>query len=155
MDYFFKREYFVVFKSIIILYLVVFSTYVFFSRRPDFMDGEKATAIIHLEKDNNTAAIPIAQFTLNKVAYEINADYLFRNFKEGSSVTVIYENANPQKAKVYSWWGYWFTAGEILFSIIILMVSYFAAHSITSNPTPDALKEQIEYQPERKTKYDL
>jgi hypothetical protein len=119
------------------------------------MDGEKATAIIHFEKNSNAAAIPLAQFTLNKVAYAINADYLFRNLKEGTVVTVIYENANPQKAKIYSWWGYWFTAGEIGFSMIILLISYFAAHSITSNPTPDALKEQTEYQPERKTKYDL
>jgi len=144
-----------VFKSIVFLYLVVFSSYVFFSRQPDFMDGEKATAIIHFQKNNNAEAIPMALFTLNKVVYTVNADYLFRNFKEGTSVTVIYENANPEKAKVYSWWGYWFTAGELAFSIIILLISYFAAQSITSNPTPDALKEQMEYQPERKTKYDL
>jgi len=144
-----------VFKSIVFLYLVVFSSYVFFSRQPDFMDGEKATAIIHSQKNNNAEAIPMALFTLNKVVYTVNADYLFRNFKEGTSVTVIYENANPEKAKVYSWWGYWFTAGELAFSIIILLISYFAAQSITSNPTPDALKEQMEYQPERKTKYDL
>jgi len=144
-----------VFKSIVFLYLVVFSSYVFFSRQPDFMDGEKATAIIHFQKNKNAEAIPMALFTLNKVAYTVNADYLFRNFKEGTSVTVIYENANPEKAKVYSWWGYWFTAGELAFSIIILLISYFAAQSITSNPTPDALKEQMEYQPERKTKYDL
>jgi len=144
-----------VFKSIVFLYLVVFSSYVFFSRQPDFMDGEKATAIIHFQKNKNAEAIPMALFTLNKVAYTVNADYLFRNFKEGTSVTVIYENSNPEKAKVYSWWGYWFTAGELAFSIIILLISYFAAHSITSNPTPDALKEQMEYQPERKTKYDL
>jgi hypothetical protein len=144
-----------VFKSVVILYLVVFSSYVFFSRQPDFMDGEKATATIHFQMNNNAEAVPMALFTLNKVAYTIRADYLFRNFKEGTLVTVIYENANPQKAKVYTWWGYWFTSGELAFSIIILLISYFAAHSITSNPTPDALKEQMEYQPERKTKYDL
>lgn len=143
------------FKSVIILYVVVFSTYIFFSRQPDYLDGECVKAIIHIDSCNNNSSNTVAQFFTNGISYKIKAGYLFRNLKEGETVTLIYETAEPQKAKIYSWWGYWITWGEILFSVLLLTASYFVAHSITKNPSPEALQEQLDYEPEHKRKYDL
>lgn len=139
-------------KSVIILYLVVFSTYIYFSRQPDYLDGEFAEAKIHYSQDKKQM---IALFVLNSSPIIINADYIFRSYKEGEIVTVIYENTEPQKAKIYSWWGYWITSSELIFSVILLTASYFVAHSITQNPTPEALTEQLDYEPEHKKKYDM
>jgi hypothetical protein len=97
---------------------------------------------------------PYAFYTINKKEYLINAFYFFRNFKEGEKVDVIYEAAQPNKAAVYSWWGYWFTPGELLFSIGLLIVMLYIAVSITKNPTAEAVMEQLNYKPVKKRKYN-
>lgn len=84
-----------------------------------------------------------------------NAAYLFKSFKEGETVPVIYEETQPTKAAVYTLWGYWFRWGELLFSFIVIALGLFAATSITSNPTPEALIEQLEDHPRKRRKYDI
>ena len=142
-------------KLIIILCIICFPVYILFSRQPDYFDGEKATATIHFLNDTATHNIqPFAAYTVNKTNYAVNAAYLFRSYKEGEVVTVIYEASQPAKGAVYSVWGYWLRWGEILFSIIFLVVMFRIAVTITSNPTPEALIEQLEEKPARKRKYD-
>ncbi len=143
------------YKFISILYFVIFSFYVLFSRQPDYFDSEFAPATIHFVKDSTSQKqIAKANFTVGRAAYQVNAEYLFRNYKPGERVEVIYELSNPKKAALYAFWGYWFTLSELIASIIMWFVLFQIAVGITKNPTPEALLEQLEYIPERKTKYD-
>jgi hypothetical protein len=141
-------------KLIIILYIVCFPVYILFSRRPDYFDGEKTTATIHFIDDSAHQITPHAVYSINKINYSINAAYLFRSYKEGEQVTVIYETSQPAKGTVYKIWGYWIKWGEVLFSVVFLIIMFRVAVAITSNPTPQALMEQLEDKPVRKRKYD-
>ena len=138
-------------------FIVVFGLYVLFSRKPDFFDGVTTTATVHFLKDSTGKVVPKAIFKLNDTSiYSIDAAYLFRSFKENEAVTVIYENANPQNAAIYSWWGYWITWKELLACIIGYIVLFQAAKSIVSNPSPEAIKELEEYEKKpkiRKSRY--
>jgi hypothetical protein len=69
---------------------------------------------------------------------------------------VIYEAADPSNAKLYAVFGYWITFGELIASIIIVALMYYVATSITKNPTPKALIEELEMgkKKPRKPKYD-
>ena len=143
-------------KFISILYFVIFSLYVWFSRRPDYFDGEFAPATIHLIHDNaSQKQIAKANFTVGTASYQVDADYLLHSYQQGERVEVIYELSNPQKAVVYAFWGYWVTLGELITSIIMWFLLFQVAVGITNNPTPEALLEQLEYIPEKKTKYDM
>ena len=143
------------YKIAIILYLTCFSVYILFSRQPDYFDGELTKATIHFIKDKSTGKQePYAFYTLNKNEYSVDASYIFRSFEEGEKADFIYEAAQPNKAAVYSWWGYWFTPGELLFSIGLLLVMLYIAVSITKNPTPEAVMEQLNYKPVKKRKYN-
>jgi hypothetical protein len=144
------------YKFISILYLVIFSLYVWFSRQPDYFDGEFAPATIVIVKDSTSQKqVAKASFTVGKMAYQVDADYLFRSYKSGEKVEVIYELSNPKKAAVYAFWGYWLTLGELIASIVMWLVLFQIAVGITKNPTPEALLEQLDYIPEKKTKYDM
>lgn len=144
------------YKFISILYLVIFSLYVWFSRQPDYFDGEFAPATIVLVKDSaSQKQVAKASFTVGKMAYQVDANYLFRSYKSGERVEVIYELSNPKKAAVYAFWGYWLTMDELVASIVMWLVLFQVAVGITNNPTPEALIEQLDYVPEKKTKYDM
>ncbi len=82
------------------------------------------------------------------------AQYPFRHLEEGQRVQVIYENAQPHHAAVYEWWGYWFTWGECLASVILLLALFQIAIQVTNKPTPEAvLEEQAMSMPQYKRKY--
>jgi hypothetical protein len=131
------------YKSIAVLFLVVLATYILFSRQPDYFDGEITDATIHWMKDSTQNNIPKAVFSIGKKQYAVDARYVLRNLPEGKQVQVIYEMANPEKAAVYSFWGYWITWSELIGSIALLVVTMEAAKAITKNPTAEALLEQI------------
>lgn len=96
----------------------------------------------------------MAGFTVGKDHYQVPAHYVGRNWKEGERTRVIYEEARPEKAQVYSWWGYWITWGEALGSVVMLFVLLQIAIQVTANPTPEALiEEQQMLVKERKRKY--
>ena len=142
------------YKTVIILYVVVFVTYILFSRQPDYFDGEITTATIHWQIDSiSKQQIPKAVFTNGKDNYAIDARYILRDLPENKNVEIIYETANPSKAVVYSIWGYWITAGEMVASVVLLIVLFQIAIAVTKNPTPESLIEQLEYKPEKKKKY--
>jgi hypothetical protein len=144
------------YKFISILYFVIFGLYIWFSRQPDYFDGEFAPATIVVVKDSaSQKLVTKANFTVGTVAYQVDADYLFRNYQAGDKIAVIYELSNPKKAAVYAIWGYWLTLGELIASIVMWFVLFQVAVSITKNPTPEAVLEQLEYVPEKKTKYDM
>ena len=143
------------YKSITILYLVVFSTYIFFTRQPDYFDGEISTATIHWAKDSiSKQPIPKAFFSIGKNYYSVDARYVLRDVYEGKKLFVIYEESQPEKATVYSWWGYWITAGELFGSMVLFIALFQVAVALTKNPTAESLIEQLDYNPEKKRKYD-
>jgi hypothetical protein len=118
--------------------------YVLFSRRPDYFDGEITNATIHFAKDSLGKLQPNAVYSFDEKTYSINAAYFLKHYNEGENVRVIYEASQPEKGAVYSVWGYWLRWGELLFSILLLVIMYYAAVAITSNPTPESLIEQLE-----------
>lgn len=130
------------YKTIAIIYIVLYGCFVVFARQPDYFDGEVTSATINMVKDSATNALkPVASFSVGANKYAVAASYPLRFIKEGDAVKVIYESSNPKKAVVYSIWGYWILWDELLVSLSIYLVLFYAAVGITSNPTPEALLE--------------
>lgn len=132
------------YKLVAVLYFVCFGLYVTFSRQPDYFDGEFHPATVHFMADSTGEVQPMAVFTLTKTdTVKVPAGYVFRKLEEGERVRVIYETAKPRNAQVYAWWGYWFTWGECLFSVILLLALFQIAVQVTNKPTPEALLEEM------------
>ena len=132
-----------------------FGLYILFSRQPDYFDGETGRGVIHYLKDTIHKELqPLAIYSTGKKTYSVNASYVFRNYKEGEIVTVIYELSQPEKGAVYSWWGYWLTWGEMLFSFFLIFAFYKISAAVTKNPSPESLLEQLEYKPQKRKKYE-
>lgn len=143
------------YKILITLYIVCFGLYLLFSRQPDYFDGEFTKATIHFIKDSVSGKLePYATYYTDRKNYTVKASYIFRNFKEGEKVDLIYEASQPAMGAVYIIWGYWVTWGEVFFSVGLIVIMYFIATTITSNPTPEALMEQLNYKPRKKRKYE-
>ena len=123
------------------------------TRQPDFLDGEFAPAIIQWKTNEKGKKVPLAIYHTGYKEYAIDALYLFREYQSGDRVTVIYEAATPSKGAVYHWWGYWITWQELLGGILIIFLLFQLARAVTSNPTPEALLEQMEYVEPIKKKY--
>lgn len=142
------------YKSITILYLVCFGCYIFFTRQPDYLDGEKSPALIQWLPDS-TAGIKIPKAVFHEAGkeYAVDARYFLREWKPGERTEVIYETEHPEKGAVYAFWGYWMSWGELLATILIYLALFQIALSLTKNPTPEALLEQLEFKPEKKKKY--
>jgi hypothetical protein len=108
-------------------------------------------ATIKIDGKTNKAS---ANYTVASKQYEINADYPLRKFKDEEKVELIYNPSKPEMAAIYSLWGYWFTWGELIMSVVLLLGLYKLATSITQNPTEQAIKDQMETLDEPKKKYD-
>ena len=147
--------YFCPLKSLlIILYVVCFGCYVLYTRHPDFFDGERAPGMIHWMHDSTEKrTIPKAIFRYNLTTYAVDARYLGREWKEGDKVEVIYEKEDASKGAVYALWGYWIRWQELIGSVISLVLLFQVAVSITRNPTPEAVMDQIEVKEEKKRRY--
>jgi len=141
-------------KALITLYLIIFGCYIIATRQPDYFDGEKYPAIIHIVKvAYSNKSITKAFYSIGANKYEIKADYILHHYADGEKIEVIVEQEHPDKAAVYRFWGYWITWEELLSSIIIAFILFQVAVSITNNPSKEALAEQLEYKEEKKTKY--
>ncbi len=139
-------------KAIIPLYIICLVSYIFFTRQPDYQDGEFTTGSIHCVTDSNKKLLPKAIFTTYDSKDTIDAYYPLRRLKEGSRVRIIYDTTNPSKAAVYSWWGYWLKWDELLTSILIPFILLYAAKAITARPTAEALLEELEMRDHSKRK---
>lgn len=143
-------------KALVLIFIVVFGLYVPFSRRPDYFDGLKIPATIHFKFDSSSrqgTEKPFAEFTINgQKQYSIPAGYIFRSYNEGDKVEVIYENAQPEQGRIYSWWGYWITWKEILFCLVGYFVLFQAAKSIVNAPAAEAIKELEDYEKKPKVR---
>ncbi|TDO28247.1 hypothetical protein [Sediminibacterium goheungense] len=142
------------YKSIFILYVVCFGCYILFTRQPDYFDGVKVPATIQMEIDASSGdSVLKAVFNTGTKEFAINPHYPLRTIKAGQQVTVIYETGNPSMGQLYSGWGYWWRWDELVVSSILCFLLFQVAISVTSNPNPEALVEQLEYKEEKKKKY--
>ena len=146
----FSFKFVVLTRIVIILYLVCFGCYVLFTRQPDYFDGEIVNAVV-VERNDSL----LAKFSNGTQQFHADIDYRFL-YEKGQQVKVIYETADPSNASVYALLGYWLHIGELAVSLIIIAVMYWIAVTVTSNPTPEALLEQLEAQKQKpkKPKYD-
>jgi hypothetical protein len=96
----------------------------------------------------------MARYEIAGKQYLIDAAYPFLNYSSNEKVTVIVEQEHIERGAVSRFWGYWITWGELAMSIIMAVVLFQVAVSITKNPTPESLIEQLGYKEEKKTKYD-
>ena len=136
-------------KSAIILFLTCFLLYLPFSRNPDYFDSETAPAIIQMQGDSVVAAY--SEYGKPFVLKLNKPDFINRI---GEKVEVIYELREPANAKINKPWGYWFIKEELLWSFAIFVILLGVAYATTHRPHPAALKEQLNYKQEHKTKYD-
>ncbi|MGI8952212.1 MAG: hypothetical protein ACR2FN_11590 [Chitinophagaceae bacterium] len=142
------------YKIIIILYFICFSFYILFTRQPDYFDSEFTNAKIHYVKENNSKLIiPEAVFSAGSKTFAVDAGYIFKTYKEGENVPIIYESEQPPNAAVYSVWGYWLRWKELLASAILFIGLFQIAVAITSHPTPEGLISEIENSLPKKRKY--
>ena len=145
------------FKVVAILFITCYPLFVFYTREPDFQDSDYTKGIINFTKDSQTHHTePVAYFTFLHQEYAVKADYLFKSYKEGQKVDIIYDTGDPSDASVYSLWGYWIRWKELLAIIAIFVGLYQLAATLTSNPTPEALIEELEGRKKkpRRKKYD-
>ncbi len=142
------------YKSIFILYLVCFGCYILFTRQPDYFDGVKVPATIQKTIDASSGDVVLrAVFNTGTKEFAIDPYYPLRTIKAGQQVTVIYETGNPYMGQLYAGWGYWWLWDELLVSSVLCFLLFQVAISVTSNPNPEALVEQLEYKEEKKKKY--
>ncbi len=143
-------------KTVIAIYLIVFFTYILFTRQPDYFDSETTTAVVHITKDSTGADTPFAFYRAGMQDNKVDTRYLFRNYREGDACRVIYNTSKPQQGAVYTFWGYWLTWQELLASIALVVVLFQAAKAITRNPTPEGLLSELEDDAPkpRKRRYD-
>lgn len=126
------------FKVVFTLYVVCYACFIFYTREPDYFDGEIAKGTITFINQK-----PIATYKVSNNVYSINTDYLFKTWHSNETVNIIYNPAHPEKACVYSIWGYWFTWGELLLSSILLFALYQLAVGITQNPAENNGENEV------------
>jgi hypothetical protein len=135
-------------KNIFSLYIICFGCYVLFTREPDFFESEKITVSI-IDSNSHYKA----NYIIENKTYTVNANYLFKQFKNGEKITVLYNPQKPQLANIYSVWGYWLRWEELLVSTFLIIGLYYLATSITQNPNPESLLQQMEEEDKPQRKY--
>ena len=146
------------YKTLTILFVILYGCFVLFARQPDYFDGEIVPATIHFAKDSASQSIkPLANYSVGINKYTVVAEYPLRSLTDGDKVSIIYDPSNPKKAVVYSVWGYWILWTELLAALVGYIVLFQVARGITNNPTPESLIEQLENEGKsevRKRRYD-
>jgi hypothetical protein len=138
-------------KLLLSLYFTCYFCYIFYTRVPDYFDGETVVATIKIDSKTNNAT---ANYVIGSKRYCINANYPLRKLNEGENLEIIYNPSKPEMAAVYSLWGYWFCWGELLMSLILLFALFQLSESIIKNPAEDLLKGEEEIDEAPKRKYD-
>jgi hypothetical protein len=138
-------------KLLLSLYFTCYFCYIFYTRVPDYFDGETVIATIKINQHTNQAT---AHYYIASNQYSFNANYPFRKLQDGEKVEVIYNPSKPETASLYSFWGYWFTWGELLMSSILLFALFQLAVSITNNPSENLVNESNDIADIPKRKYE-
>jgi hypothetical protein len=135
-------------KSVLILFIACFLSYLPFSRTPDYFDSDTTPALIEAKVDS-----VFAVFKESGKTYRVQLDQKRFQSSIGTRIEIRYELSAPQHAKVNQLIGYWLEPKELIGALSILIVLLIAAYATTHRPDPDSLKEQIEFKKEDTGKY--
>jgi hypothetical protein len=135
-------------KSAFILFLTCFLLYLPFSRHPDFVDSETAPAVIKYKGDTI-----VAEYSEYGKPYFVILNDRYKN-RVGERVEVLYELRAPENAIINTIWGYWLVPIELAWSFGVFLVLLGVAYATTNKPHDNAVKEQLNYKQEQKTKYE-
>ena len=135
-------------KSVLILFIFCFLSYLPFSRTPDYFDSVTTPALIET-KNGKVQAV----FQESGKIYQVVLDPSSYQSKIGSRIEIRYELSAPQHAKINQVIGYWLEPKELLGAVCILVVLLIAAYATTHRPDAASLKEQIEFKKEDRGKY--
>jgi hypothetical protein len=135
-------------KSVLILFIFCFLSYLPFSRTPDYFDSDITPALIEAKGDS-----VFAVFIESGKRYQVVLDSSIYQSKIGSRIEIRYELSAPQHAKLNQVIGYWVEPKELLGAFFILIVLLIAAYATTHRPDAASLKEQIEFKKEDTGKY--
>ena len=136
-------------KSVLILFIFCFLSYLPFSRTPDYFDSVTTPALIET-KNGKVQAV----FQESGKIYQVVLDPSSYQSKIGSRIEIRYELSAPQHAKLNQAIGYWLEPKELLGAFFILIVLLIAAYATTHRPDAASLKEQIEFKKEDTGKYE-
>ena len=135
-------------KSVLILFIACFLSYLPFSRTPDYFDSVTTPALIEA-KNGKVQAV----FKEAGKQYQVVLDPSSYQSKIGTRIEIRYELSAPQHAKINQAIGYWLEPKEVLGAVCILIVLLIAAYATTHRPDAASLKEQIEFKKEDTGKY--
>lgn len=141
------------YKTVIILYLVCFVSYILFSRVPDYFEGEFIEGVV--AKAGFSPALNKPELVVDYKAgsetfhYKTNRWFLTTH-KTGEKVTVIYDPSNPSQACIFTFIGYWLKWSELFFSIFFFMALFIAAVFINGKNSTEPLTPEDRI---RKRKY--
>lgn len=135
-------------KSVLILFIFCFLSYLPFSRTPDYFDSVTTPALIET-KNGKVQAV----FQEAGKQYQVVLDPSRYQSKIGTRIEIRYELSAPQHAKLNQVIGYWLEPKEVLGAIFILTVLLISAYATTHRPDAASLKEQIEFKKEDTGKY--
>ena len=135
-------------KSVLILFIFCFLSYLPFSRTPDYFDSVTTPALIEA-KNGKVQAV----FKEAGKQYQVLLDPNSYQSKIGTRIEIRYELSAPQHAKINQALGYWLEPKELLDAVCILIVLLIAAYATTHRPDAASLKEQIEFKKEDTGKY--
>ncbi len=135
-------------KSVLILFIFCFLSYLPFSRTPDYFDSVTTPALIEA-KNGKVQAV----FKEAGKQYQVLLDHSSYQSKIGTRIEIRYELSAPQHAKINQALGYWLEPKELLGAVCILIVLLIAAFATTHRPDAASLKEQIEFKKEDTGKY--
>lgn len=132
-------------KLLFSLYFICYGCYIFYTREPDYFDGETTKGkVIFLSKNKIKV-----NFLVYGKSYDSYSNNYINYFKQNQIVDVIYHHSNPQKNAIYSFWTYWFNATEFILSLVFLLGSYFVAVALNNNafePPPNATYKERKYE---------
>ncbi len=131
------------YRSVIILYLLAFAVYILFTRQPDYFERELTAGKVITADTMNAATLqklrihrgdhPVVQFAEGSQTFYYNGkdNFFQRSFTAGEAVKVVFDPGNPANANIFSFFGYWIEAKELLFSILGFAILLGVAIAIT------------------------
>jgi hypothetical protein len=140
------------YKAIVILYVVIFCSYVLFSRVPDYFEGEFIKGVVSKasfsEKTNNPELVIDYHVGEEKLQYKTDMWFL-SSYRQGQLVTIIYNPSDPAVSSIYALIGYWIKWHELIFTSVFFVILFIAAKSIAGGDNAEPTKP-----PGRRRKYD-
>jgi hypothetical protein len=123
--------------------IVLYSIVILFTRTPDFVSGKftKGTVVTISEEavytgtrsGSVTKRVPVVDYVVNGRQYQFydNSANWPPVYKEGQTVTMIYDPDDPRNACIFALIGYWLNISEVMVALFVLGIPaaiYFAVH---------------------------